>query len=83
VRDALTVIFHGRRESNACQTYVTRGSIAAGTTVAGQRVLRVRATATSRTPEDRARPSSSSTSGQATAAPLSDALVGADVVIDV
>ncbi|MBV8221659.1 MAG: hypothetical protein JO325_24610, partial [Solirubrobacterales bacterium] len=38
---SVTVIFHGRRDLGTLQTYVTRGSRAAGTTVAANEMLRV------------------------------------------
>src|SRR5438477_8012033 len=41
VSDALTVIFHGRRDLGTLQTYVARGSRGAGTTVATSELLRV------------------------------------------
>src|ERR1700704_651910 len=41
VSDAVTVIFHGRRDLGTLQTYVTRGSRAAGATVAASELLRV------------------------------------------
>ena len=41
VSDAVTVIFHGRRDLGTLQTYVTRGSRTAGTTVAANELLRV------------------------------------------
>src|SRR6516225_9870007 len=38
---SVTIIFHGRRDLGTLQTYVTRGSRAAGTTVAASELLRV------------------------------------------
>src|SRR5690348_4389306 len=39
--DAMTVIFHARRDLGTLQTYVTRGSRAAGATVSASELLRV------------------------------------------
>src|SRR6516165_12485762 len=39
--ESVTVIFHGRRDLGTLQTYVTRGSRGAGTTVAANELLRV------------------------------------------
>src|SRR5579884_3884455 len=39
--DAVTVIFHGRRDLGTLQTYVTSGSRGAGATVAASELLRV------------------------------------------
>src|SRR5579872_2865904 len=41
VTDAVTVIFHGRRDLGTLQTYVTCGSRGAGATVAARELLRV------------------------------------------
>src|SRR5919201_5899306 len=41
VSDAVTVIFHGRRDLGTLQTYVTYGSRGAGATVAANELLRV------------------------------------------
>ena len=41
VSDAVTVIFHGRRDLGTLQTYVTWGSRVAGATVAANELLRV------------------------------------------
>jgi hypothetical protein len=41
VSDALTVIFHARRDLGTLQTYVTSGSRGAGATVAASELLRV------------------------------------------
>src|SRR5436309_8697952 len=41
VSDAVTVIFHGRRDLGTLQTYVTPGSRGAGATVAKHELLRV------------------------------------------
>src|SRR5580692_8684243 len=80
VSEAVTVIFHGRRDLGTLQTYVTNGSRSAGTTVAASELLRVPcdldlADAIDREEAERLYVE------QATA--LRDALVGADTVLDV
>ncbi len=78
--EAVTVIFHGRRDLGTLQTYVASGSRGAGATVAASELLRVPcdldlAEADSREEAERLYVQ------QATA--LRDALVGADTVLDV
>jgi hypothetical protein len=80
VSDAVTVIFHGRRDLGTLQTYVTSGSLGAGTTVAASELLRVPCDLDLADAEDRAEAEQLYLE-QATA--LRDALVGADVVLDV
>jgi hypothetical protein len=80
VSEAVTVIFHGRRDLGTLQTYVTRGSLGAGTTVAASDLLRVPCDLDLAEAEDRAEAEQLYLE-QATA--LRDALVGADVVLDV
>jgi hypothetical protein len=80
VSEALTVIFHGRRDLGTLQTYVTSGSLGAGTTVAASDLLRVPCDLDLAEAEDRAEAEQLYLE-QATA--LRDALVGADVVLDV
>lgn len=80
VSDAVTVIFHGRRDLGTLQTYVTSGSLGAGTTVAASNLLRVPCDLDLAEAEDRAEAEQLYLE-QATA--LRDALVGADVVLDV
>ena len=80
VSDALTVIFHGRRDLATLQTYVTSGSLGAGTTVSASELLRVPCDLDLGDAEDRAAAEQLYLE-QATA--LRDALVGADVVLDV
>lgn len=80
VSDALTVIFHGRRDLATLQTYVTSGSLGAGTTIAASELLRVPCDLDLADAEDRAAAEQLYLE-QATA--LRDALVGADVVLDV
>src|SRR5947209_7495027 len=80
VSDAVTVIFHARRDLGTLQTYVARGSRAAGTTVAASELLRVPCDLDLADAEDRAEAERLYVE-QATA--LRDALVGADIVLDV
>jgi hypothetical protein len=77
---AMTVIFHARRDLGTLQTYVARGSRAAGATVAASELLRVPCDLDLGDAEDRAEAERLYVE-QATA--LRDALVGADVVLDV
>ncbi|MFL5824023.1 MAG: hypothetical protein ACJ764_11335 [Solirubrobacteraceae bacterium] len=78
--EAVTVIFHGRRDLGTLQTYVTRGSLGAGTTVAASELLRVPCDLDLADAEDRAEAERLYVE-QASA--LRDALVGADIVLDV
>jgi hypothetical protein len=80
VSDAVTVIFHGRRDLGTLQTYVTSGSLGAGTTVAASELLRVPCDLDLAEAEDRAEAERLYVE-QASA--FRDALVGADVVLDV
>jgi hypothetical protein len=80
VSEALTVIFHGRRDLGTLQTYVTSGSLTAGTTVSAGDLLRVPCDLDLADAEDKAEAEQLYLE-QATA--LRDALVGADVVLDV
>jgi hypothetical protein len=78
--DAVTIIFHGRRDLGTLQTYVTRGSRSAGAKVAANELLRVPcdldlADAGDREEAERLYVEQATT--------LRDALVGADVVLDV
>jgi hypothetical protein len=77
---AMTVIFHGRRDLGTLQTYVTRGSRGAGTIVAAGELLRVPCDLDLGGAEDRAEAEQLYVE-QATA--MRDALVGADTVLDV
>ncbi len=77
---SVTVIFHGRRDLGTLQTYVTRGSRGAGATVAASELLRVPCDLDLADAGDRA-DAERLYIEQATA--LRDALVGADVVLDV
>ncbi|HUJ34273.1 MAG TPA: hypothetical protein VLW51_03625 [Solirubrobacteraceae bacterium] len=78
--ESVTVIFHGRRDLGTLQTYVARGSRAAGTTVAASEMLRVPCDLDLADADDRA-DAERLYIEQATA--FRDALVGADVVLDV
>src|SRR6201985_659877 len=78
--EAVTVIFHGRRDLGTLQTYVTWGSRGAGATVSAGELLRVPcdlALADARDREEAERLYVE----QATA--MRDALIGADTVLDV
>ena len=78
--EAVTVIFHGRRDLGTLQTYVASGSRGAGATVSARELLRVPCDLDLAQAEDRAEAERLYLE-QATA--LRDALVGADVVLDV
>jgi hypothetical protein len=78
--EAVTVIFHGRRDLGTLQTYVTRGSLGAGTTVAAGELLRVPCDLDLADAEDRA---GAERLYVEQASALRDALVGADIVLDV
>jgi len=79
VSEAVTVIFHGRRDLGTLQTYVTWGSRSAGATVAANELLRVPcdldlADAGDREEAERLYLEQATT--------LRDALVGADIVLE-
>ncbi|MGB9186169.1 MAG: hypothetical protein WCB67_19130 [Solirubrobacteraceae bacterium] len=78
--EALTVIFHGRRDLGTLQTYVTWGSRGAGATVSASDLLRVPCDLDLADAEDREEAEQLYVE-QATA--LRDALVGADTVLEV
>jgi hypothetical protein len=78
--EAVTVIFHGRRDLGTLQTYVTWGSRGAGATVSAGELLRVPCDLDLADAEDR-QEAEQLYLEQATA--LRDALVGADTVLDV
>ncbi len=80
VSEAVTVIFHGRRDLGTLQTYVTYGSKGAGATVAANELLRVPCDLDLADAEDRDE-AERLYAEQAQA--LRDALVGADTVLDV
>jgi hypothetical protein len=78
--EAMTVVFHGRRDLGTLQTYVTWGSRGAGSTVSAGELLRVPCDLDLADAEDREEAERLYVE-QATA--LRDALVGADTVLDV
>jgi hypothetical protein len=78
--EAMTVIFHGRRDLGTLQTYVACGARGAGATVAANELLRVPCDLDLAEAEDREEAERLYVE-QATA--LRDALVGADTVLDV
>lgn len=78
--EALTVIFHGRRDLGTLQTYVTWGARRAGATVAARDLLRVPCDLDLADAEDRDEAERLYVE-QATA--LRDAIVGADTVLGV
>jgi hypothetical protein len=78
--DSVTVIFHGRRDLATLQTYVTRGSRGTGATVAANELLRVPCDLDLAEAEDRDDAERLYVE-QATA--LRDALLSADLVLDV
>src|SRR5437763_3000232 len=78
--EAVTVIFHGRRDLGTLQTYVANGSRGAGATVAANELLRVPCDLDLADAADRAEAERLYVE-QATT--FRDALVGADVVLDV
>jgi hypothetical protein len=77
---SMTIIFHGRRDLGTLQTYVTWGSLGAGTTVAASNLLRVPCDLDLADAEDR---SDAERLYVEQASTLRDALVGAEVVLDV
>ncbi|MEO6858137.1 MAG: hypothetical protein ABI323_06060 [Solirubrobacteraceae bacterium] len=78
--NAVTVIFHGRRDLGTLQTYVARGSREAGSTVSASDLMRVPCDLDLADAEDREEAELLYVE-QATA--LRDALVGADTVLGV
>jgi hypothetical protein len=80
VSDAVTLIFHGRRDLGTLQTYVTAGSRGTGSRVAASELLRVPCDLDLANASDREEAERLYVE-QATA--MRDALVGADVVLDV
>ena len=78
--DAVTVIFHGRRDLGTLQTYVACGRRGAGATVSARELLRVPCDLDLADAEDRAEAEHLYLE-QASA--LRDALIGADIVLDV
>ena len=80
VSEAVTVVFHGRRDLGTLQTYVAYGSMGAGSRVAGSELLRVPCDLDLAAAEDRAEAEHLFAEQ---AAALRDALVGADTVLDI
>src|SRR5450755_2713466 len=80
VSDAVTVIFHARRDLGTLQTYVTCGSRGAGATVAANELLRVPCDLDLADAEDR---EEAERLYLEQACALRDALVGADTVLGV
>jgi hypothetical protein len=80
VSEAVTVIFHGRRDLGTLQTYITPGSRGAGATVAANQLLRVPCDLDLAEAEDR---DAAAQLYLEQATTLRDALVGADIVLDV
>ena len=78
--EAMTVIFHGRRDLGTLQTYVACGSRGAGATVSANELLRVPCDLDLADADDRAEAERLYVE-QATA--LRDALVGADTVLGI
>src|ERR671921_638809 len=78
--EALTVIFHGRRDLGTIQTYVTNGGRGAGSAVARDELLRVPCDLDLAAAEDR---EEAEHLYAEQAAAMRDALVGADSVLDI
>ncbi len=79
VCESLTVVFHGRRDLGTIQTYVTHGGQGAGTSVSADALLRVPCDLDLGDAEDR---EAAEQLYAEQAAAMRDALVGADVVLD-
>ena len=78
--DALTVVFHGRRDLGTIQTYVAHGGRGAGMAVAADELLRVPCDLDLAEAEDR---EEAERLYAEQAAAMRDALVGADTVLDI
>src|SRR5581483_1283355 len=78
--EAVTVIFHARRDLGTLQTYIAWGSLGAGSTIAASGLLRVRCDLELADAEDR---EEAERLYAEQAGALRDALVGADLVLDV
>src|SRR3954468_20094770 len=78
--EALTVIFHGRRDLGTIQTYVTHGGLGAGTAVRADSLLRVPCDLDLAGAEDR---EGAEELYAAQARALRDALVAADTVLSI
>src|SRR3954451_12245131 len=79
VCEQLTVVFHGRRALGTIQTYVTHGGQGAGTSVSADALLRVPCDLDLGDAEDR---EAAEQLYAEQAAAMRDALVGADVALD-
>jgi hypothetical protein len=79
VSEQLTVVFHGRRDLGTIQTYVTHGGHGAGAAVGADELLRVPCDLDLAAAEDR---EEAERLYAEQAAAMRDALVGADVVLD-
>src|SRR5947209_10433482 len=80
VSEAVTVIFHARRDLGTLQTYVASGSLGAGATISTSELLRVPCDLDLADAEDR---EEAERLYVEQARLLRDTLVGADVVLDV
>src|SRR5215216_4902478 len=78
--EALTIVFHGRRDLGTIQTYVTHGGRGAGSAVAADELMRVPCDLDLAAAEDR---EEAERMYAEQAAALRDALVGADTVLDI
>jgi hypothetical protein len=78
--EALTVVFHGRKDLGTLQTYVTHGGRGAGDAVSKDELMRVPCDLDLAEAEDR---EEAERLFQEQAAALRDALVGADTVLDI
>lgn len=78
--EALTVVFHGRRDLGTIQTYVAHGGRGAGEALSKDELLRVPCDLDLAAAEDRAE---AEQLFQEQAAALRDALIGADTVLDI
>jgi hypothetical protein len=79
VCEQLTVVFHGRQDLGTIQTYVTHGGQGAGTTLSADELLRVPCDLDLGDAEDR---DEAEALYREQAASMRDAIVGADVVLD-
>jgi hypothetical protein len=80
VCDALTVVFHGRRDLGTIQTYVARGRHGTGSAVSAQDLLRVPCDLDLGAAEDR---DEAERMYAEQAGAFRDAIVGADTVLDI
>src|SRR2546423_10999435 len=80
VSEAVTVVFHGRRDLGTVQTYVARGRLGAGDAVGGRELMRVPCDLDLAGADDR---DEAERLYAEQAGALRDALVGADTVLGV